>query len=99
MFAHPRPKKSFLQPATKRRKTQSSIEEINFDFNARAEYLTGFHKRKVQRAKQAREEAAKKARDERIAMRKQVNGEFHNHKSMLRKLATRRAPSGIRSPR
>jgi hypothetical protein len=73
MFARPRPKKSLLPPPTKRRKATSGIEEINFDFNARAEYLTGFHKRKVQRAKQAQEEAAKKAKEERIAARKQVS--------------------------
>jgi hypothetical protein len=72
MFVRPRPKKSLLPPPAKRRKTASAIEEISFDFDARADYLTGFHKRKVQRAKQAQEEAAKKAREERIAARKQV---------------------------
>jgi ribosomal RNA-processing protein 17 len=73
MFARPRPKKSLLPPPAKRRKTTSAIEEINFDFDARADYLTGFHKRKVQRAKQAQEEAGKKAKEERIAARKQVS--------------------------
>ena len=34
--------------------------------------MTGFHKRKVQRAKQAQLEAAKKAKEEKIAIRKQV---------------------------
>lgn len=72
MFARPRPKKSLYPPPAKRRKTKSAIEEISFDFDARADYLTGFHKRKVQRAKQAQEEAAKKAKEERIAARKQV---------------------------
>jgi ribosomal RNA-processing protein 17 len=73
MFARPRPKKSLLPPSAKRRKTTSAVEEISFDFDARADYLTGFHKRKVQRAKQAQEEAAKKAKEERIAARKQVS--------------------------
>lgn len=73
MFARPRPKKSLLPPPAKRRKITSAIEEINFDFDARADYLTGFHKRKVQRAKKAQEEAAKKAKEERIAARKQVS--------------------------
>lgn len=73
MFARPRPKKSVLPPPTKRRKTSHAIEEINFDFDARADYLTGFHKRKVQRAKRAQEEAAKKAKKERVAARKQVS--------------------------
>jgi ribosomal RNA-processing protein 17 len=73
MFVHPRPKKSLLPHPAKRRKTHSTIEEINFDYDARADYLTGFHKRKVQRVKQAQEEAAKKAKQERIATRKQVS--------------------------
>lgn len=71
MFVRPRPKKSILPPP-KRRRTTSAVEEINFDFEARADYLTGFHKRKVQRAKQAQLEAVKKAKEERVVMRKQV---------------------------
>jgi ribosomal RNA-processing protein 17 len=70
-FVRPRPKKSVLPPS-KKRKTNSAVEEINFDFDSRAEYLTGFHKRKVQRATRAKEEAAKKEREERVLMRKQV---------------------------
>jgi ribosomal RNA-processing protein 17 len=76
MFVHPRPKKSLLPPPNKRRRTTSAIEEINFDFDARADYLTGFHKRKVQRAKQAQEENAKKAKEERVVMRKQVYSKY-----------------------
>lgn len=73
MFAKPRPKKSPLPPVpSKKRKAAHAIEEITFDNGARAEYLTGFHKRKVQRQKHAQEEAAKKARQERIELRKQV---------------------------
>lgn len=72
IFNHPRPKKSLLPPPSKKRKTEHKIEEINFDFDARADYLTGFHKRKVHRAKQAQLEAEKKAKDERIIIRKQV---------------------------
>lgn len=76
MFAKPRPKKSILPPApSKKRKAAHAIEEITFDNGARAEYLTGFHKRKVQRQKHAQEEAAKKARQERIDLRKQVRFE------------------------
>lgn len=72
MFAKPRPKKSPLPPPSKKRKASHAIEEISFDNSARSEYLTGFHKRKVQRQKHAQEEAAKKARQERIELRKQV---------------------------
>ncbi len=73
IFRHPRPKKSLLAPPSKKRKIDHKIEEISFDNDARADYLTGFHKRKVQRAKQAQVENEKKARDERVVMRKQVS--------------------------
>ncbi|KAM5342722.1 hypothetical protein ACJ41O_013688 [Fusarium nematophilum] len=75
MFAKPRPKKSILPPPSKKRKTASAVEEINFDNDARQEYLTGFHKRKQQRIKNAQEEATKKARQEKIEMRKQIREE------------------------
>lgn len=55
----------------KKRKT-ALVEEIEFDFAAREEYLTGFHKRKLQRAKHAQEEATKKERLEKLDTRKQV---------------------------
>lgn len=61
-----------MAPQTKRRKVESAVEEINFDPTARHDYLTGFHKRKVQRIKQAQEYAQKKAREERIEQRKKV---------------------------
>lgn len=77
MFAKPRPKKSILPPPSKKRKT-AAIEEISFDNDARHEYLTGFHKRKLQRIKHAQEEAAKKAREEKIEIRKQVRQQREN---------------------
>jgi ribosomal RNA-processing protein 17 len=72
IFNNPRSKKSLLPPPAKKRKTEHKIEEISFDFTAREDYLTGFHKRKVQRATRAKAEAEKKARDEKIVLRKQV---------------------------
>ncbi|KAK2742152.1 nucleolar protein 12 [Colletotrichum kahawae] len=75
MFARPRPKKSALPPPPKKRKAESAVEEVNFDFDAREDYLTGFHKRKLQRVKFAQEQAAKKAREEKIELRKQVKQE------------------------
>lgn len=72
IFNNPRPKKSLLPPPSKKRKTDHKIEEISFDFDARADYLTGFHKRKVQRATRAKAEAERKAREEKIVLRKQV---------------------------
>ncbi|KAI0490725.1 nucleolar protein 12-domain-containing protein [Xylaria cf. heliscus] len=71
MFARPRPKKLLAAPS-KKRKRQHTIEEIKFDNEARAEYLTGFHKRKLQRAKHAQEQAAERARQEKIETRKQI---------------------------
>ncbi|KAI1166393.1 nucleolar protein 12-domain-containing protein [Nemania serpens] len=71
MFAHPRPKK-LLAPPARKRKRQHTIEEIKFDDTARAEYLTGFHKRKLQRAKNAQEQAAERARQEKIDARRQL---------------------------
>ncbi|KAL8718512.1 MAG: hypothetical protein Q9225_004361 [Loekoesia sp. 1 TL-2023] len=59
-----------VAPVRKRRKSEPPIEEITFDFNAREEYLTGFHKRKLQRIKHAKEEALKKEREEKVAARK-----------------------------
>lgn len=59
-------------PAKKRRLASAAVEEIKFDPAARQEYLTGFHKRKLQRAKQAHEAAEKKARLERIEERRKV---------------------------
>lgn len=73
MFAKPRPKKSLLPPPSKKRKATHTVEEIAFDNGARQEYLTGFHKRKVQRQKHAQEEAARRAREEKIEFRKQVS--------------------------
>lgn len=69
----PRPRKSTLaHPPSKKRKTTSAVEEISFDFDKRADYLTGFHKRKVQRIKRAQEEAKEMERKEKILQRKQV---------------------------
>ncbi|EWZ45604.1 hypothetical protein FOCG_01377 [Fusarium oxysporum f. sp. radicis-lycopersici 26381] len=75
MFAKPRPKKSILPPPSKKRKMTAAVEEVNFDFEARQEYLTGFHKRKQQRIKNAQEEAAKRARQEKLELRKQIREE------------------------
>jgi ribosomal RNA-processing protein 17 len=75
IFRPPRPKISVLATAhriSKRRKDHK-IEEITFDNDSRADYLTGFHKRKVARAKQAKVEAEKKEKEERIQIRKQVS--------------------------
>lgn len=72
IFNNPRPKRPLLPNLHKKRKTEHKVAEISFDDTAREDYLTGFHKRKVERAKRARAEAEKKAREERVVVRKQV---------------------------
>ena len=63
-----------MAPNPKRRKVETkTVEEITFDHSARQEYLSGFHKRKLERAKYARELAEKKARAEKLADRKRVS--------------------------
>ncbi|KAF8477205.1 nucleolar protein 12-domain-containing protein [Kalaharituber pfeilii] len=57
-------------PPSKKRKRSAKV--IEFDKAARQDYLTGFHKRKVQRTKKAQEEALRKAREERIKERKEL---------------------------
>ncbi|MCJ1431999.1 hypothetical protein MMC27_001355 [Xylographa pallens] len=61
-----------VAPPKKRQKSSSAIEEITFDFGAREDYLSGFHKRKLQRIKHAREEATKKEREDKITARKML---------------------------
>lgn len=63
-----------MRPPTKKRKIAAPAqpEEISFNPDSRAEFLTGFHKRKVQRAKKAQEAAEKRAKEERRETRKKV---------------------------
>ena len=78
MYARKR-KVDLTTPPPKRRKSKASaIEEVVFDLSAREDYLTGFHKRKLQRAKQAREQAVERERLERIEARKKacVSGRY-----------------------
>ncbi|KAF2098984.1 hypothetical protein NA57DRAFT_76219 [Rhizodiscina lignyota] len=65
-----------MPPPSKRRKLDKSksnrVAEIQFDSAARADYLTGFHKRKLARIKHAQEAAAKKEREEKIRERREL---------------------------
>ena len=61
-----------ISPRKRRRDQSSAVEEITWDGASREDYLTGFHKRKLQRIKHAQEEAAKKEREQKIAARKNV---------------------------
>jgi hypothetical protein len=76
-----------MAPPSKKRKTNSSApEQIDFDFAAREEFLTGFHKRKVQRKKLAEEENAKKEREEKLRVRAEVR--WLSLIKIIRKFAT-----------
>lgn len=70
MSTRARFKKSSMGPIKRRRVEQP--EALTFDPEARSDYLTGFHKRKVARIKHAKETAVKKDREERIKQRKEV---------------------------
>lgn len=72
MFGRSRAK-AMGPPPSKKRKLFSTIEEIAFDPSAREDYLTGFHKRKLQRIKHAKEEAVKREREEKLTARKIVS--------------------------
>ena len=62
-----------MGPSAKRRKPNNyGVEEVKFDFDARQDYLSGFHKRKQARIKHAQDVAAKKEREEKIEERKQL---------------------------
>ncbi|TKX25237.1 hypothetical protein C1H76_2470 [Elsinoe australis] len=63
-----------MAPAPKRRKVEP-VEQVTFDPDARQEYLTGFHKRKLERAKHGRELAQKKEREDRIKARAEIRSQ------------------------
>lgn len=67
-----------MAPPSKRRKIdalrrQKPVEQLTFSIDARQEYLTGFSKRKQARKEQAREQAIKEAKEEKIRDRKEVS--------------------------
>lgn len=59
-------------PNKKRKLAVTAPETIEFDFAAREEYLTGFHKRKLERKKHAQEENAKREKEEKLRFRREV---------------------------
>ncbi|PGH27869.1 hypothetical protein AJ80_00419 [Polytolypa hystricis UAMH7299] len=64
-------------PHAKRRKLATHkpgapVAEIRFDTGSREEFLTGFHKRKLQRVKHAQEIAERKAKEEKREQRRKM---------------------------
>ncbi|KAJ1173620.1 hypothetical protein NDU88_005449 [Pleurodeles waltl] len=60
----------------KRKVKVAARRELTFDEEKRREYLTGFHKRKVERRKAAVEEIKKKIKDEQKKMREERHKEY-----------------------
>ncbi|XP_073448664.1 nucleolar protein 12 isoform X4 [Aquarana catesbeiana] len=60
----------------KRKKVFSSRRELVFDEEKRKEYLTGFHKRKLQRRKAAVEEIKQKIKEEQKRMKEERHKEY-----------------------
>lgn len=54
---------------------KNGVDEVIFDKSSREEYLTGFHKRKLQRQKKAQESIKEQERLARIEERKQIRDE------------------------
>ncbi|KAI5285613.1 hypothetical protein KEM54_000428 [Ascosphaera aggregata] len=87
-----------MGPMPKRRKLSNKVdttsveEEIIFDNEARREFLTGFHKRKLQRAKHAQEVAERRMKEEKREQKKRLREErqaelrraFEEHQARMR---------------
>ncbi|CAG8852999.1 12064_t:CDS:2, partial [Gigaspora margarita] len=54
----------------KRKRKNNQIPEIVFDENARREYLTGFHKRKLERQAKAKKIALERVKKEKAEIKK-----------------------------
>ncbi|XP_004563097.1 nucleolar protein 12 [Maylandia zebra] len=66
-------KKAKFKPGSKKRENKCIV---TFDEKNRQEYLTGFHKRKVERRKAAVEEIRKKIKEEQIRVREDRHKEY-----------------------
>ncbi|KAI8990073.1 nucleolar protein 12-domain-containing protein [Pilobolus umbonatus] len=58
--------------AKKRKAKQETVDYVEFDPTKRTEYLTGFHKRKVERIKKTKEKYAQLAQEEKLKNRKEI---------------------------
>lgn len=57
--------------AAKRRKKNSQIKELVFDEDARREFLTGFHKRKLAKKEEAKKRAILREKQQRLELRRE----------------------------
>ncbi|KAI7902422.1 nucleolar protein 12-domain-containing protein [Cokeromyces recurvatus] len=58
--------------AKKRKAKEDIVESVDFDEASRTEFLTGFHKRKLERKKKTKEKYAKLAREEKLRNRREM---------------------------
>lgn len=58
-----------------KKKAKNQIQEVTFDPNDRLEYLTGFHKRKVDRQKKAQQFKQEQSHKERLEERQRIRNE------------------------
>ncbi|KAG2211467.1 hypothetical protein INT46_000291 [Mucor plumbeus] len=58
--------------AKKRKAKKETVESVDFDDASRTEFLTGFHKRKVERKNKTREKYALLAKEEKLRNRKEA---------------------------
>ncbi|KAI9502164.1 hypothetical protein GGI25_003380 [Coemansia spiralis] len=65
--------------AKKRKAKKEQVEEIQFDPQERRSFLTGFHKRKVQRREYAISLAKQREREERLEMRRERREQKKEH--------------------
>lgn len=79
-----------VHPSAKRRKLATKVEEINFDTDARQEYLTGFRKRKLQRQRHAQEIAERKAKEIKRDERRKVRRLFPPTQSQQKRMRPNR---------
>ncbi|KAF8210386.1 nucleolar protein 12-domain-containing protein [Mycena galopus ATCC 62051] len=68
--------RSHVAIAAKKRAKSTQIKEILFDDDARREFLTGFHKRKLAKADAARKKAAEREKQERLEARREQRREL-----------------------
>lgn len=57
------------------KKVRNRVDEVTFDTDSRVSYLTGFHKRKVERKKNAQKHAVEMMKKERIEERARIRAE------------------------
>ncbi|PRP81964.1 putative protein required for cell viability Rrp17 [Planoprotostelium fungivorum] len=83
----------------KAERAQSNVPEVKFDPDARKEFLTGFHKRKLERRQEAMKNIKEKQRLEKIEERKKIRAERDEYRNELISRAEKRNEQGSKRKR